>query len=384
MNFSWTEEELEFKQNAIDFAKRKLNKDSLERDQKEEFSRQIWKDCADHGILGLSFDTKYGGTPLEIHKAMLFMEGLGYGCRESALLFGLNAQMWSVQFPIAKTGTEFQKEKYLKPLIKGELIGAHGMSEPGSGSDAFGLNTKATKVDGGYLLSGTKMFVTNGPAADIAIIFATTNKKIGHWGITAFIVDTNSKGFDLGPNIPKMGLKTCTMGELFLQDCFVPDENVLGKQGSGAAIFNSSMDWERSCILGSHIGEMEYQLERCTQYANERIQFNKSIDQFQSVSNRLADMKLRLETSRLLLYRVAWLKKENKSTAMDAALAKLQISEAYVASSMDAMRIHGGYGYLSEYGVERNLRDAMGGVLYSGTSDIQRNIVANQLKKESI
>lgn len=340
MDFSWTPEELEFKTNAIDFAKKKLNKTVEERESKAGFSRTLWKACANQGILGLSFDSQYGGLPVDIQNVMLYMEGLGYGCRESALLFALNAQMWSVQFPIAKTGTNFQKEKYLKPLISGAIIGAHGMSEPASGSDALALNTTATKVDGGYKLTGTKMFVTNGPVADIAIVFATINKKIGHWGVTAFIVETDSKGFDLGPDIPKMGLKTCTMGELFLQDCFVPNENVLGKPGSGGAIFKSSMDWERSCILGSHIGEMEYQLQKCTKYAHERTQFKKSIDQFQSISNRLAEMKLRLETSRLLLYKIAWLRKENKSSTIDTALAKLHISEAYVQSSMDAMVIY--------------------------------------------
>lgn len=383
MDFSWSEEELEFKNNAIEFAQKELNHNILERDQKGIFSRENWKKCAEQGVLGLSFDEAYGGLPTNVQNVMLYMEGLGYGTRDSALIFGLNAQMWSVQFPIAHLGTELQKQKYLKPLIAGQMIGAHGMSEPESGSDAFSLNTTATKVDGGYLLNGTKMFVTNAPEADIAVIFATTDKKLGRWGITAFIVETNQKGFSKGKDLPKMGLKTCTMGELFLQDCFVPDANILGKPGSGAAIFFNSIDWERSCILGSHIGEMEYQLETCIAYSKERMQFKKSIDSFQSVSNRLANMKIRLETSRLLLYKIAWQKKHGDFTMMDSAIAKLHISEAYVESSMDAIRIHGGYGYLSNVGIEKNLRDSIGSIIYSGTSDIQRNIIANQLKTKT-
>ncbi len=382
MNFSWTKEQLEIKENAIEFAQKQLNDTVYERDERSEFSRENWNKCAKHGILGLSFPEAYGGTDLDIESVMLYMEGLGYGTRDNALLFGLNAQMWSVQYPIAQIGTEAQKEQFLNPLISGEIIGAHGMSEPMSGSDAFGMYTKATKVDGGYLLNGTKMFVTNAPVADIAVVFATTDRKLGRWGISAFIVETDRAGFSRGKDLAKMGMKTCTMGELFLQDCFVPDDHLLGNEGAGGAIFTSSMEWERSCILGSHIGEMEHQLEKCVKYANERTQFNQSIDKFQSISNRISDMKIRLETARLLLYKVAWLKSQGKPTAIDAALAKLHISEAYVASSLDAIRIFGGYGYLSEMGIEKDLRDAIGGTLYSGTSDIQRNIIANQVKMQ--
>jgi alkylation response protein AidB-like acyl-CoA dehydrogenase len=176
-----------------------------------------------------------------------------------------------------------------------------------------------------------------------------------------------------------MGLRTSTIGELFLDDCAIPLTSRLGREGAGATIFNASMEWERSAILANYIGAMEYQLERCLAYAKERRQFGKPIGKFQSVANRIVDMKLRLETSRLLLYKVAWMKKTHGKCPMEAALAKLQLSEAWVASCLDAIRIHGGYGFMTEYELERDLRDSLGGVLYSGTSEIQRNIIAKYL-----
>jgi alkylation response protein AidB-like acyl-CoA dehydrogenase len=253
------------------------------------------------------------------------------------------------------------------------------MTEPDSGSDAYSLKTRAVRCDGGYLLNGTKMFVTNAPVADLALVFATTDPGKGVWGITAFIVENGTPGYSVSRDIEKMGLRTSPMGELVLQDCFVPQENRLGAEGIGSRIFNNSMEWERSCILASHLGTMERQLEKSIQYARDRVQYGQPIGKFQSVSNRIVDMKVRLETARLLLYKVAWLKKMGKSAVMEAAMAKLHLSECFVQSSMDAIRTLGGYGYMTEFEVERDLRDAIGGTIYSGTSDIQRNIIARLL-----
>lgn len=379
MDFSWTEKQQTFHDAVIEFAQRELNKDLLERDRQGHFSRENWLKCAKFGIQGLSIPADYGGTEADILTTMFVMEGLGYGCQDNGLLFGLNAQMWSVQRPILSFGTEEQKQTYLPALCRGEIIGAHGMSEPDSGSDAYSLRTRAEKQEGGYLLNGSKMFVTNAPVADLALIFATTNPKLGRWGITAFLVEKGTPGFSVSRDVQKMGLRTAPMGELLLQDCFVPTQNRLGAEGAGVSIFNSSMEWERSCILAGQIGTMEHQLETCIRYARERRQFGKPIGKFQSVSNRIADMKVRVETARLLLYKVAWLKKAGKPATMEAAMAKLYLSECFVQSSLDAIRIHGGYGYMTELEVERDLRDAIGGTLYSGTSDIQRNIVAGLL-----
>ncbi|MGE3889338.1 MAG: acyl-CoA dehydrogenase family protein, partial [Vicinamibacterales bacterium] len=302
-----------------------------------------------------------------------------YGCLDNGLIFGINAQMWSVQMPILTFGTEAQKRKYLPGMCSGALIGAHGMSEPDSGSDAFGLRARAERRDGGYVLNGTKTFVTNAPMCDVALVFATVDPAKKMFGVTGFLIDKGTPGFSVGRHIDKMGLRTSPMGEVVLEDCFVPEESRLGREGMGSRIFSDSMEWERACILGSHLGAMERLLERCIDHARERSQFGQPIGRFQAVANRIVDMKLRLDTARLLLYRVAWLKKTGQPAVMEAALAKLYLSECFVQSGLDAVRTMGGYGYATEYEVERDLRDAVGGTLYSGTSDIQRNIIARHL-----
>lgn len=376
MDFSWTEEQLEFKKAVIEFAQNELNDDVISRDRDSQFSRELWQKCADFGLLGLGVPEAYGGSDTDIVTTMQVMEGLGYGCRDNGLIFALNAQMWSIQHPILTFGNDEQKQKYLPRLVSGELIGAHGMTEPDSGSDAYSLRTRAEKVDGGYVLNGTKMFVTSAPICDMAIVFATIDPKKGRWGICAFLVDMGTPGFSVSKHMEKMGLRTSPLGELILEDCFVPDENRLGREGVGGSVFNSSMEWERSSILGSHVGAMEYQIEEAVKYARGRKQFGKPIGKNQAVSNRIANMKVRLETARLMLYKVAWLKSQGKSATMEAAIAKLYLSECFVESSMDAIRTQGGYGYMTESGVERNLRDAVGGTIYSGTNDIQRIIIA--------
>lgn len=379
MDFSWSEEQIAYKQAVIKFAQKELNTGIIERDRDGEISLENWRKCAKFGIQGLPIPEEYGGSAADVLTVMLAMEGLGYGCRDNGLIFAINAQMWSVMLPILTFGTDEQKRKYLPGLCNGELIGAHGMTEPDSGSDAYSLRTRAISKNGGYLLNGTKMFVTNAPIADLAVIFATVDPKKGRSGITTFIVEKDSQGFHISNHIDKMGLRTSPMAEVILQDCFVPEENRLGPIGGGISIFTNSMGWERSSILGSQIGVMQHQLETSIRYARERRQFGQAIGKFQSVSNRIADMKVRLETARLLLYKVAWTKQQGKSAFLEAALAKLYLSECFVESSLDAIRIRGGYGYMTEFEVERDLRDGIGGTIYSGTSDIQRTIIARLL-----
>ncbi len=376
MDFSWSDEQLTYRNAVIEFARKELSYDVMALDRDDQFPHDAWKKCANFGIQGLPFPEEYGGAEADIMTTMLTMEGLGYGCRDNGLIFAMNAQMWSVQMPILSFGTDEQKQKYLPGMCRGDIIGAHGMSEPDSGSDAYSLRTRAERVDGGYVLNGSKTFVTNAPVADVALVFASVNPARKMWGITGFLVEKGTPGFTIGKPIDKMGLRTAPMAELIFEDCFIPEENRLGPEGAGSNIFNDSMEWERSCILGSHVGAMERQIEEAVQYANEREQFGQSIGKFQSVANRIVDMKVRLETARLLLYKVAWLKKQGKPAVMEAALAKLYLSESFVQSGLDAIRTYGGYGYMTEFEVERNLRDAVGGMLYSGTSDIQRNIIA--------
>lgn len=376
MDFSWTKEQEELHQAAIEFG-RSLGKNTRERDHQSVFNREDWQRCAEFGIQGLFVPQDYGGMGMDLMTSIYVLEGLGYGCPDNGLTFALNGQMWSVEEPLLNFGSEAQKQRYLSKLCSGEMIAAHGMTEPQSGSDAFSLHTQAKKVDGGYVLNGEKEFISLAPVADVALVFAQTNPKVKQWGVSAFLVERNTPGYLPSPHRDKMGLRTSPFGGFALVDCFVPEENRLAREGSGVAIFTSSMEYERSFIFASHVGAMARQLEKCIAYANERQQFGQSIGQFQSVSNRIADMRLRLETSRLLLYKSAWQKQAgHKDSALTASMAKLYISEAYVASSLEAIRTFGAAGYITESEIERDLRDSIGGVIYSGTSDLQRNFIA--------
>ncbi len=379
MEFGWTSEQRELRDAIVAFARRELPDDVAARDRAGAFSRDAWRRCAEVGIQGLPIPEEYGGAGADPLTAVLALEALGYGCPDAGLCFGINAQMWSVQMPILRSGTEAQRRRYLPKVCSGEWIGAHGMSEPDSGSDAFALRTRAEPADGGYVLTGTKTFVSNAPVADFFVIFGTIAREKGVLGITAFLVDRDTPGLSVGRPIEKMGLKTSPMAEVILEGCFVPAENRLGREGRAAGIFNDSMEWERGCLLASEVGAMERQLEEAVDYARTRKQFGKPIAEFQSVSNRLADMKVRLEAARLLVYQAAWTKQQGCPAAAAASVAKLFASEALVQSCLDAVQVRGGYGFTTEYGVERGLRDAVGSRLYSGTSDIQRAIIARSL-----
>ncbi len=379
MDFSFTPEQLALRSEIVKFAQRELNAGLAKRDHDQVFSRECWGKCAALGIQGLPFPQEYGGSAADIVTTMLGMEGLGYGCRDGGLIFAINAQMWAVQMPIWNFGSEEQKRKYLPPLCRGDWIGAHGMSEPGSGSDSSGLATTAVRRADRWILNGTKTFVTNAPIANVFVVFATTDRSRGFMGITGFIVEKDAPGVRVGQPIEKMGLKTSPMAELILEDCEVPLDGLLGREGGGTQVFSSSMEWERGCLLASSLGAMERQLETCVEYARARKQFNRPIGKFQSVANKIVDMKVRLETSRLILYKLAWLKSAGEAALIDAAIAKLYLSESWVQSCLDAIQIHGGYGYMTEFELERDLRDSIAGRIYSGTSEIQRNIIAAQL-----
>lgn len=377
MDFSWSAEQLEFKERLAAFCNDCHVDDMVDRDQNSTFAEDLWQRYAEFGIQGMYIPEEYGGSAsADIQAAILGMEALGYGCRDGGFLLALNAQMWAVQLPILHFGSEYLKQRFLPKLCGGEWKGAHGITEPLTGSDVFNMTTTATPCDGGYRLNGTKCLVTMAPVADVALVVATVDPALGKWGTSTFLVERTFDGFSLGANQLKMGLRTVPIGELRMLDCFVPESHRLGAEGGGFATFNYSLEFERCCILASQIGTMQRQLEECIQYARQRKQFGQAIGKFQSVSNRIADMKMRLETSRLMLYKVAWLKNQGKSAMLDAAVLKLYLSECFLESSLDAVRIHGGRGYMTDTGMERDLRDSIGGVLYAGTSDIQRNIIA--------
>ncbi len=376
MDFSFTKEQTDYRAQVVRFAKNELNDDLIARDRESRFSREAWNKCAAFGIQGLPIPERYGGSAADIMTTTIAMEALGYGCRDNGLLFSIHAQMWSLEMPLLLFGTDRQKECYLPRLVSGEIIGVHGMTEPDSGSDAFSLKTRADVRGERTVLDGSKIFITNAPVADVVLVFANEAPEKGIGGISAFLVEKGTPGFTVSRHIEKMGLRTSPFGELVFEGCEIPTSNRVGKPGAGVALFNSSMEWERASILGSSVGAMERTLETCVRYARERRQFGKPIGKFQSVSNKIADMKVRLETSRLLLYKVAWLKREGKKAHMEAAIAKVYISEAAVKSNLDAIQIHGGYGYTTEFEIERELRDSISGTLYSGTSEIQRQIIA--------
>ncbi|MFC3881215.1 acyl-CoA dehydrogenase family protein [Algoriphagus namhaensis] len=375
MDFSWSKEQLALKEKAKTFAQEHLNTDVSQKERNNIFPTEEWKKCADFGVLGWPFPKEYGGSGYDIMTAVLMLEGLGYGSSDNGLPFSLNSQMWSTQVAIEAFGTDDQKKKYLRKLISG-TVGAFGITEEGSGSDTYALEMTAEKVDGGYILNGEKHYITLAPICEIAVAFATTNPKLGRWGITAFIVDRSMDGFTVSEVRDKVGMRTTPMGNLYFKDCFVPEENRLGKEGSGLSLFSSAMESERGYIFASQIGRMEKQLELTIKYANSRKSFGKTIGNFQAISHRIANMRLRLETSKMHLYKVAYLDQQKLPLMKEAAMAKLYISEAFVESSTDFIRIFGAKGVVTEYEIDRDLRDGLGGLIYSGTSDIQRNIIA--------
>jgi alkylation response protein AidB-like acyl-CoA dehydrogenase len=379
MDFSLSAEQRELTEAAGDFARRELNQDLAKREDAGEFPSEAWQACAKFGILGLPVPTELGGTDADVLTTALVMEALGYGCQDNGLLFSLNAQMWSVELPLVAFGTEAQQAAYLPAMVSGDIIGGHAMTEPETGSDALHMRTRAERRGDHYVLNGAKQYITNAPVADFFLVYASVTHRPGLAGLSAFLVDAAAPGVMVSSGIEKMGLRTSPMGEIALADCLVPVESRLGPEGAGMAIFNSSMEWERSCIFASVVGAMRRQLDACVAYARSREQFGQPIGKFQGVANKLADMYVRLEAARLLIYRVAWLKQQGRSAPAEAAAAKLFTSEAWVESSRDAIQTHGALGYMKEAGIERELRDALASTIYSGTSEIQRVVLARML-----
>ena len=380
MDFGLSPEQEELSRAVREFARGELNADLEARDHAGTFPRECWTKCAEFGILGLPIPAAYGGQGMDLLTTTVAMEALGHGCRDNGLVFSLNAQMWAVEMPILHYGSEEQKRAWLPKLVSGAAIGAHAITEPGAGSDVFSLGSRAEAVKNGYRLNGQKTFSTNAPVADVALAFAYLERGAGKpRALTAFLVPRGTPGVSFSAPIAKMGLRTSPMGEVVFEDCVVPESSRLGPEGAGMAIFNSAMEWERACIFAAHLGAMERLLEDCVKYARQRRQFAQPIAKFESVADRIADMKVSIEAGRFLLYRVGWLKERGKSAVMEAALAKLFVSEAHKQAALDALQLFGGYGYMKEYPIERELRDALSGTLYSGTSEMQRKIIASCL-----
>ncbi|MFL6195595.1 MAG: acyl-CoA dehydrogenase family protein [Thermoanaerobaculia bacterium] len=348
-------------------------------EQKEsEFSREAWDELARFGFFHMPFPEDLGGAALSPDDLCDALEGLGAGCPDNALYFSASAHLWAVAKPIVDFGSEEQKAAWLPALLDGARIGAHAASEPGAGSDVMSMTTRYRKVDGGYVLDGAKIFVTNAPVADLFVAFATSDPRLHFRGITAFLVERDNPGLSVGPNEEKMGLKGSPIGAVFFEDCFVPSGALLGKERQGSRIFQTSLAWERTFIQAHQVGAMRRQIERAVAHALERQQFGSAIAKFQAVSHRIVDMYLRYWHSRLVLRMAASELMLNGNTQF-AAMSKLVLGEGALATHLEALRNYGGSGYMAEMGLEKEVRDSLGGTLYSGTSDLQKNIIAASL-----
>lgn len=376
VDFHWSNEQVGLRQRVVTGVQATLNSGLLDREKQGAFSRWGWEQCAGLGVQGFPFPQQYGGGGWDPLTTAFALEGLGYGCQDNGLAFAIGAHLWGCALPILAFGDEEQKMRWLPRLCSGAAIGALAVSEREAGSDAFHPSTHAVRQQDSYVLNGHKLFITNGPVADVVLVLATLDPSLGSHGLAVFVLERGMAGLTLGPPVDKMGLRTAAMGEVLLENCVVPAQNLLGEEGSGMAIFSHAMLWERGLILAPTVGAMERQLEYTIAYAQNRKQFGQPIGSFQLVASRLVDMRQRLETARFYLYKMAWLLAQEEDAYDFAALTKLTISEGWVASCQDALQIHGGYGYLTESGVERELRDALAGRLYSGTSEMQRLVIA--------
>ncbi len=354
--------------------------DRVEADHESRFAEADWQRLADRGVMKMINGVDVGGSGADLATMLLTLEGLGHGCRDNGLNYALVSQMLSTQVALERFGTPDQHAQWLTPLMNGELFVGFGMTEPGAGSDAYSISTTAEPLpDGSYKINGHKAYITFGSRFDMALVFATTDPKLGRWGITAFLVPGDTEGVERGLNRAKMGMRTTPFGDMTFTNVIVPGSAVLGAPGSGAAIFNAVLEVERSYVFITQVGAMQRQLDDAIAFATGREQGGGPISSHQAIAHRVVSLKERHETARLFVYRAAMASAAGNNVSMASALAKIAACDAGIASAIDAASIHGARGYVSEYEVERDLRDAMGGLVYSGTSDIQRNIVARQL-----
>lgn len=376
MDFDLTEEQKLWRDTVVEFSRKELNYNIEEYEAKGEFPWEAWRKCVDMQLLALPFAEAYGGCGADFVTTVVTLNALGYACKDAGLIHALATQLLC-GLQLQMFGSEELKAKYLPALCRGEMVFAQAITEPGSGSDALSMRTRGVKNGSGYTLNGSKTFITNGPMADVVIVFAVTDpekKTLG--GISCLVVEKGMPGFQSNRPLQKMGLKTLQNGELFFDNCEVADTRLLGREGQGAIIFNESMEWERSLLPAAHLGTMERILEISLKYAKERKAFGHSIGSYQAVSGKISRMKVNLELGRGILYRCATLKDRGKRASMESSICKLFISESLKQACLEAVQLHGGYGYMCEYEIERDLRDSIAATIYSGTSEIQHNIIA--------
>lgn len=356
-----------------------LNEGHVERDEEGGFPWDKWKLIRETGILGLPFDESWGGLDQDVLTTMYILESLGEGCRDGGLNFSVTTSICSTGVPLAQFGNDEQKKRYLPGICSGEVIGAHAITEAGGGSDAMRMLTKAERDGDEYVLNGSKTFVSNGPVANVFVVYARTRPDAGALGITAFLVERDTPGLSAGKPLKKMGLRTSPLSELFFDDCRIPAASVLGRVGGGFIILDYVMKREVLFSFIVNVGEMQHRLDRCVEYAQSRVQFGKSIGSFQSIANRIVDMKIKLETSRKWLYDTGERLMAGENVTVDLAIAKLLTSESNVESSLSAVQIFGGHGYMAEHGLEKDVRNSVAGTIYSGSTEIQYNRIASML-----
>jgi alkylation response protein AidB-like acyl-CoA dehydrogenase len=364
---------------VLRFARERLSPGARQREAAGTFDRKLWNECAGFGLTGLPIPESYGGGGLDAFETMLVVEALGKGCEDGGLVFSLCAHMFASAVPLWRSGATQIHARYLEAIATGKLICANGTTEPEAGSDIYAMKATARRDGSHYVLDGTKCFITNAPVADVFLIYAKTNPSAGFMGVSAFMVPREMPGLRVVPEHSKSGLKTSPWGTLYLEECRVSEDARVGPEGSGAALFGESMIWERCCLFAYYVGAMDRTLEHVVEHARSRSQFGHRIASYQSIQNRIVDMKVRLETSRLLLYRTGELHRQGKRCDDAVAMCKLWISEAAVQSGLDAVQIFGGTGIVTDTGVDALLRDAIPAQIFSGTSDMQRMIVARHL-----
>ncbi len=379
MNFSLTKEQELVKQMVREFAINEVKPIAAEIDVTERFPMENVKKMAKYGMMGIPFSTEFGGAGGDTLSYVLAVEELSKVCGTTGVILSAHTSLGAGA--INEHGTQEQKEKYLTPLAKGEKLGAFGLTEPNAGTDAAGQQTTAILDGDHYVINGSKIFITNGGVADTFVIFAMTDKSKGTRGISGFIVEKDFPGFSIGKVEDKLGIRASSTTELVFENCIVPKENLLGKEGKGFSIAMKTLDGGRIGIAAQALGIAEGALEEATTYMKERKQFGRSLSAFQGLQWMVADMDVAIEAARLLVYKAAYKKDKGESYTVDAARAKLYAAEVAMDVTSKAVQLFGGYGYTKDYPVERMMRDAKITEIYEGTSQVQKMVIAGNALK---
>jgi alkylation response protein AidB-like acyl-CoA dehydrogenase len=379
MDFKLSEEHEMLRKMVRDFAENEVAKTAAERDETETFDRSIFDQMAELGLTGIPWPEEYGGIGADYLSYVIAVEELSRV--DASIGVTLSAHTSLACWPIYKFGTEEQKQKFLRPMAEGKKIGAYGLTEPGSGSDAGAMRTTAKRDGDHYIINGNKIFITNGGEADIYVVFALTNPELKHKGTTAFIIEKGTPGFSFGKKEKKLGIRSSPTLELIFEDCRVPAENVLGEEGQGFKIAMMTLDGGRNGIAAQAVGIAQGALDAAIAYAKERKQFGKPIGAQQGIGFKLADMATKVEAARLLTYQAAWLESNGLPYGQASAMSKLFAGDTAMEVTTEAVQVFGGYGYTKDYPVERFMRDAKITQIYEGTNEIQRLVISRALLK---